>query len=319
MLGEILAILAVLTFVISNVIFRKTESESTPLFINFFRTFIGTVTFIVLSIFLNIFNYIFLLPIEIWLLLFLSFVFGQVIGDTAYFIAQKELGTTIALAVSMTFPLFTFILSLLFLKRPFELRMLMSLILVSLGIIIIGKNKISTDIIQENISYDYFTQNKPLKSIRKRTSIKGIIAGLFASLGWAFGLIIIDFITNRINNLLNINEMSSIIGNTIRFPFALLILLALFIRENKVSKQKKRRSLKTYILLLVGSIIGSSIGAYLYTEAARTAGANVMSLIAAASPLFAIPLTYWVNKERLTKIGFIGVILTIIGVVILLL
>ncbi|GAH02007.1 unnamed protein product, partial [marine sediment metagenome] len=41
---------AVLTFVISNILFRKTEHEASPSFINFFRTGIGTVTFIILAL-----------------------------------------------------------------------------------------------------------------------------------------------------------------------------------------------------------------------------------------------------------------------------
>ena len=81
MTGELIAILAVLTFVISNVLFRKTESDASPTFINFFRTAIGTLTFIVLAVVFGIFTYIFLLPWYLWIITFLSFLFGQVIGD----------------------------------------------------------------------------------------------------------------------------------------------------------------------------------------------------------------------------------------------
>jgi drug/metabolite transporter (DMT)-like permease len=119
MLGEFIAILAVLTFVSSNVIFRKTEHEVSPTFINFFRTAIGTLTFFLIILFMNQLNLVFIIPWELWLLLIISFIFGQVIGDTAFFTAQKELGTTIALAISMTFPLFTFILSLIFFNQVF--------------------------------------------------------------------------------------------------------------------------------------------------------------------------------------------------------
>lgn len=325
MLGEIIAVLAVLTFVGSNVIFRKTELEASPIFINLFRTITGMITFLLLSLFLNILYYIFLLPFEIWLLLFISFLFGQVIGDTAYFIAQKELGTTIALAVSMTFPIFTFILSLLFLERPFEIRMLCSLILVGTGILIIGKNKITTRSYEIELGKNKIKEpHKPLKGLLKNTSFKALMAGVIASLGWATGLVIIDFTTNEIDNLLDTNEMSSILGNTIRFPFAVLLLTLMYVREDKISRRvnttlKLKRSKRTYMLLTLGSIIGTSLGAYLYTEAARVAGANIMSLIATASPLFALPLTYWVNKEKITKLGFLGVILTIIGVLLIIL
>ena len=91
-----------------------------------------------------------------------------------------------------------------------------------------------------------------------------------------------------------------------------------YINKRDNEKPSQKRSLNSYVLLLVGSIIGTSLGAYVYTEAARTAGATLMSLIASASPLFALPLTYFINKEKITKFAFVGVILTIIGVTIIL-
>ena len=319
MAGEIIATLAVLTFVVSNVLFRKTEHEASPSFINFFRTGVGMLTFIILAMVLGIISYIFLLPWSLWMMLFLSFLFGQVIGDTAYFKAQKELGTTIALAVSMTFPLFTFILSLIFLNRAFEYKVILSIILIGIGIIIIGNSKIS----EENENHCLQDSKIGPRKLTPHSSFKFIGYGLIASLGWAIGLVIIDYATNQIDKILNTNGLSSIIGNVIRFPFALLILVLMVWRENRIKVGSQyihsfRKSSQTWIILIIASIIGTSLGAYLYTEAARTAGAIVMSLLASASPLFSLPLTYWLNKEKITKYAFIGVISTILGVLIVL-
>ncbi len=315
MTGELIAILAVLTFVVSNVLFRKTERYASPVFINFFRTAIGTLTFIVLAVILGIFTYIFLLPWNLWVITFLSFLFGQVIGDTAYFKAQKELGTTLALAISMTFPIFTVILSLIFLNRAFESKIILSIVLIGLGIIVIGKSKMKAE------------NKNPLDSeihpqkLSYHTSFIPIVYALIASLGWAIGLVIIDYVTNQIDQILVTNGISSIISNVIRFPFALLILLLMVWRENNFGNSKQniysfRKPSKTWFILLIASIIGTSLGAYLYTEAAHTAGAIVMSLLASASPLFSLPLTYWLNKEKITKYGFLGVLTTILGVIV---
>ncbi|NVM43715.1 MAG: DMT family transporter [Candidatus Lokiarchaeota archaeon] len=319
MTGEVIAVLAVLTFVVSNVLFRKTEREASPTFINFFRTGIGTITFIAIAIVLGIFTYIFLLPWTLWVMLFLSFLFGQVIGDTAYFKAQEELGTTIALAVSMTFPLFTFILSLIFLNQAFEYKIIISIILIGAGIIVIGKTKRSaeSEIVK---SPDSNTHTHKLSS---NESVKSIGYALIASLGWAIGLVIIEYSTKQIEQILIPDGISAIVSNVIRFPFALLILLLMVWRENRVADSSQhlpsfRKPSRTWLLLIIASIIGTSLGAYLYTEAARTAGAIVMSLLASASPLFSLPLSYWFNKERITKFGFLGVISTIIGVIVIL-
>jgi len=324
MIGELIAILAVLTFVGSNAIFRKTEHEASPTFINFFRTGIGTLTFILIILFLNKLNLIFLIPWELWLILILSFVFGQVIGDTAYFTAQKELGTTIALAISMTFPLFTFMLSLIFLNHPIKLHLFLSLILIGIGITIIGKSKINSD----NSKLEKgTTSHKPIKNsfqeVFKKDFVKPLGFCFTAAIGWAIGAVLIEYATIRIDQIILIKQLSSTIGNVIRFPFALLILGSMVLRENylknkDVNSLNHKISLNSWIFLLAASIIGTSLGAYLYTESVHIAGANIVSLIASAAPLFALPLTYFINKERITKFGFLGVIFTILGVVIIL-
>jgi len=324
MLGEVISILAVLTFVGSNVIFRKTEKEVSPTFINFFRTGIGALTFIIVIIVINQFNIIFIIPWELWLLIILSFVFGQVIGDTAYFTAQHELGTTIALAISMTFPIFTFILSLIFLNRPFTLNLFLALVLIGIGITIIGKAKINSSIKNMNLSLSKGDKPKKFSEIVRKDIFKALGFCIIASLGWAIGAVMIEFATLQIDQIIHIEELSSLIGNVIRFPFATLILGSMVYRENLLKKDdsyshNNKKTRRTWLLLIMASILGTSLGAYLYTEAIHIAGANIMALIASASPLFALPLTYIVNKEGISKYGFIGVILTILGVGVILL
>ncbi len=324
MLGELIAILAVLTFVGSNAIFRKTEHEASPTFINFFRTGIGTLTFILIILFLNKLNLIFLIPWELWSILILSFVFGQVIGDTAYFTAQKELGTTIALAISMIFPLFTFILSLIFLNQVFKLNLILSLILIGIGITIIGNSKINTDNSKQKSGPTIHHSIKVrFDEIFKKDFIKSIGFCLIAAIGWAIGAVLLEFATNQIDQLIFTEDLTSVIGNVIRFPFAFLILGSMVWRENYLKNKnkksiKQKKSLRSWILLIIASIIGTSLGAYLYTESIHVAGANIVALIASASPLFALPITYFINKEKITKWGFIGVFLTVLGVIVIL-
>jgi len=324
LLGELIAIFACITFVTSNVLFRKTEHEASPAFINVVRTAIGTLTFIIVALAFGILCEIFSIPWGLWVILIVSFIFGQVIGDTSYFSAQKDLGVTLTLALAMTFPLFTFILSMVFLNQPFDFRFIISTILVGIGVIIIGKCKIpinntnSLNSSQEDI-------NETNINIKPKSLImfKAIFFALIASLGWAIGAVLIDFATNEIDRILDTESLSSIIGNVIRFPFALLILLSFVWREEYLysksnSSPKKKRSSQTWIWLILASIIGTSLGAYLYTEAIRLTGASLMSLIATATPLFSLPLTYFINHEKISRLGFLGVVITIIGVMLIL-
>lgn len=324
MLGELIAILACLTFVTSSVLFRKTEHEASPAFINVVRTAIGTLTFIIVALIFGILYEIFSLPWGLWVILIVSFIFGQVIGDTAYFSAQKELGTTITLALAMTFPFFTFILSIVFLNRLFDYRFIISIILVGIGVIIIGKCKIPMENVNSlNNSQDEINKTNLNLKPKSLIMVKAIVLALIASLGWAIGAVLIDFAINEIDRILDTETLSSIVGNVIRFPFALLILLSIVWREKYLysksnSSPRKMRSSQTWTWLILASIIGTSLGAYLYTEAIRLAGASLMSLIASATPLFSLPLTYFVNHEKISKLGFLGVVITTIGVIIIL-
>ncbi|MBD3194199.1 MAG: EamA family transporter [Candidatus Lokiarchaeota archaeon] len=311
MIGIVVAILANLTFVGSNAMFRKVEDDVSPAFINMFRTATGLLTFFIIALVLGILPLMFSLPWTLWIIIIISFVFGQVIGDTFYFNAQKELGTTKTLAVSMTFPFFTFLLDLIFLERPFDLFLIPSAVLISFGIIIISRYKIKPEIINNELLKD---PKERIENNREKKVLPTIYA-IIASLGWAIGLVMIDYGTNEINNILATENLSSIIGNLIRFPFALLLLSIMVKVDTKNSNDLSQR--KTWSWLIVASLIGTSLGIYFFTEAARIAGASVMSLISTANPLFALPISYALNRERISIRGFIGVILTIVGVVLI--
>lgn len=317
--GVWIAIVANLCFVSSNVIFRRSDKEASPAFINLIRTFIGVISFILFALIEGILPLIFQIPINLWLWLILSFVFGQVLGDTAYFISQKNLGTTQALAISMTFPVFTYIFSILFLNDPFELTIIFSFISILAGVMLINRGQIgphplSTPITDGTLQVEQLKKDH-FQNSQQRAKILAIFFGLLAALGWAAGLVIIDYATNQIEGLGISN--SSILGNVIRFPFAFIILIGVSFSFDKTISFKK--STTTWLWLILGSIIGTSLGAYFYTEAARVAGATVMSLIASASPVFALPISYIINREKITIISFFGVCLTIFGVILILL
>ena len=306
MQGWILAFLAVLTFVSSNVIFRRVENEASPIYINSVRTFIGIITFWIIAAISGFFILIFQFPIILWIWLIISFIFGQVIGDTAYFMAQKELGVTQTIAIALTFPLFTYILAMIFLNESFSYIIIISFSFICIGVILINYGMKKAKNIEDHIENEEDTEKEQKKSWR------AISLALIASLAWAIGLVIIDYSVNEITKITEIQEMSSILANVVRFPFAFVILLGMVKHsDGKISVTKSKRA---WSWLIVGSLIGTSLGAYLYTEATRTAGATIMSLFSTSAPLIAIPLDYIFNKERINWRSMIGVLFIIIGI-----
>lgn len=317
--GRIYAVLAVVCFATSNSMIRKVEKIASPLQINAVRTTIGAITFVIAIAIMGFFLEIFTFSYKIWLLLIASIICAQVLGDTFYFQAQKTLGTTKALAVSMTFPLFTFLFSVVILHSEIHYIFFISAFLIIIGVLLIARSqeqslkKLDQKEMNEESQVEVADEKKD--SVRK-ISWLAILAGLLAAISWAIGVVLIDWVLNDIADLLNTETASSLVGNAARFPIAALLLILMARRKPYV--QVNKWSKKSWGWLLVASIIGTSFGAFFYAEGARAAGANLMSLIAAASPLFALPVTWFLNKERVNLLGLLGVIMTITGVVLVL-
>jgi drug/metabolite transporter (DMT)-like permease len=313
--GRIFAVLAVVCFATSNSMIRKVEEIASPLQINAVRTTIGAITFVITVAIMGFFIDIFSFSYKIWLLLIASIICAQVLGDTFYFQAQKTLGTTKALAISMTFPLFTFLFSVIILNSEIHYVFFISAFLIICGVLLIAR---SQDQILKKLDQEKDEEqlDEGKKETSKRITWLAVLAGLFAAISWAIGVVLIDWVLNDIADLLNTETASSLIGNAARFPIAAILLI--FMAWRKPYVQINNWSKKSWGWLLVASIIGTSLGAFFYAEGARSAGANLMSLIAAASPLFALPVTWFLNKERINLFGLLGVFMTIVGVVLVL-
>jgi drug/metabolite transporter (DMT)-like permease len=317
--GRIIGVLAIVCFSVSNSMFRKVERAASPSQINAFRTTLGAITFVIIAAVMGLFADVAKFSYKIWLLLFASVLFAQVLGDTFYFQAQKRLGTTKALAISMTFPLLTFFLSVIILNSTIPYIFYIAAVLIIGGVLLIAKSQEQMlKKAEEEEEEEEFSCSEENEQKKNRNYIVWIAVGIgfLAAISWAVGIVLTDWVLNDISTLLGTEATSSLLGNAVRFPFAASVLISWAWRtpQTKIKTWNK----KTWIWLLVASVIGTSAGAYLFAEGTRSAGAEVMSLIAASSPLFALPVTWFLNKEKINLLGFMGVILTIVGVVLIL-
>lgn len=304
MTGEEIAIAAALTFPLSNAMFRRVDKIVTPTQINAIRTTFGALTFVALFLVLGLNKYLSTISFEIIFILILSIIFGQIIGDTAYFQAQKSLGTTIALAISMTFPFFTFLIYILS-GRYIPPEFFLSGLLIGVGIMFISKSQL----IQSNTD----------KNQVNHSMVPAIIMGIIAAITWAIGIVLTEISFESLGETVMNDFYSLILGNMIRFPFAALVLVVLSFWGRKESSPVQRKiTRETSFWIISASIIGTSIGVLLYTEAVRQAGAPFTSLILTATPLISMPISWLINQENITKTELLGIVLTIVGIGIIL-
>ena len=312
-----MAILTGISFALSFVLARKIENEATTIFQNTVRSIVGFLTFLIISLSFGVFLEIFKISIFIVLFLFLSITFTVIIGDTAYLQSQKFLGPAKALAITTTTPFFTILFEIFFLNRLVSIQMIFSGIIIGLGVIIITKkdrSNLNNEDSNSGQSQNINAQNN-LKVTRIPKSVKGTILALISAISWAIGIALTDYSINQVDQTVNLGVLSTMIAMMIRFLFASVVLsLITLMHETRSSIPKNRNS---WLILIVSAILSYSLGSIFFGEAVHIAGATFMSLISTAMPLFTIPFSYIINKEKISKKGFIGVIITLIGVFIL--
>ncbi len=297
--GEIYAFLSIIAYVASSAMFRRIETKVSPSQINAFRTIFGALSFIVIGFFLSLYGNITMYSMSLIALLLVSIIFGQVIGDTSYFHSQERMGTTITLAITTTFPFFTFILSIVFLDANIPLEFFISGLLIAMGVLVIT-------FLQDTTEEEEATT---------KIQLMPVIYAFVASFGWAVAVVLTDLTFNDIGDISG-DGTATLTGNLIRFPFAALILMMMAYRSpsTKVTEWESG----TWTWLLIASVIGTSLGVYLYSEAIRLAGASFVSLIGTSSPLVAIPIAWLINGEKISKKSLIGIVFILGGVILIL-
>ncbi|KKK45621.1 MAG: EamA-like transporter family protein [Candidatus Lokiarchaeum sp. GC14_75] len=309
MYGEIAAILTVMSFALAFVLARRIENDFTPIFQNAIKSIIGFFTFFVITLILGALFNLVILPINVIIMLILSITFTVILGDTTLLHTQRILGPTKALAIANTSPFFTFIFAAVFLGRSVTIQMVISGILIGVGVIIITKRENSNehefekDLIQEKT-----------KNTRKTT--KGVLLGLFVSISLAIGMSLSEYSIGQTNQILGLGILSTMLAMVVRFFFALIVLSSVVIIKREKTVISKSRS--PWGILILSGILSYTFGSILFGEAVHIVGASFMSLISAAMPLFTIPFSYIINKEKLSRRGFLGVSITIIGVLLIL-
>lgn len=318
MYGELMGLFTGISFALSFVLARKIENEATPIFQNAIKSIVGFVTFLTICLCYMVFLKVFSLPILLLLILCMSIIFTVILGDTTYLQSQKILGPAKALAITTTTPIFTLLFAVFFLNRSITIQMIFSAILIGIGVIIITKGEKQSII--NNTSNSFQTQklhNQPkLVKIHLTKTLKGTLLALFTAVSWAIGIALTDYSITQVDQILNLGILSTMIAMMVRFLFASISLGTIAMIEGKRKPLPKNR--KTWVILLLSAILSYSIGSIFFGEAVHIAGSIYMSLISTAQPLFTIPFSYLINKEKLSKRGFLGISITLIGVILIL-
>jgi DME family drug/metabolite transporter len=293
LVGELAGLVGSALFGLSNIVYKSVSSEIRPLVINALKMWI-TLPVMLVIVLLPWRATSFLLPPTAILPLILSIIIGAVVGDLLYLTGQSRIGVSRAFPIAMSYPLFTYLFAFFLLGESVGLLRLLGVILTIGGVSIISQQQATPKAEGSSLSRT---------PEARRFDVIGVAFALTAAISWAIGAIILQLA------LVGVEPAD---GNLVRVAAGSATLVPLFvIARNRGMPMPTSKATKRTLL---AGFFGMGIGSLLYVTAVKYTGAALSSVLAATAPLFALPASFAILKERITRTIVAGTVATVVGV-----
>ncbi|MGD9397314.1 MAG: DMT family transporter [Candidatus Thorarchaeota archaeon] len=286
-LGIISALLAMLFFGVTNVLYKKMSEDISVMDIMFTRMWVSLPVAYIFAVIASG-SITFTIPVEALFPLILSMVIGIVIGDGMYFYSQERIGVARAFPIAMSYPLLVYFLAALFLNEPIIPQRIIGAFIVVFGVIMIARAEKD--------------EKKNNRWSEDELRI-GLILAFLVFVCWALSDVIFQF------GLVGVAPAEA---NFYRTLAASLILVPIFLFSLRGKRSLPSR--RTSLFALGTGVVGLGFSLVAYSFAVKFVGATVTSLIVASAPMFTAPLSAIYLDEDVNQRVALGTILTIIGV-----
>jgi drug/metabolite transporter (DMT)-like permease len=287
-LGSIIGVIGAALYGFSVVVYRSQADEISPIAVSSIKMWVALPFMFVMALLLPGLDAALLPAIPI-LLLSISVLFGAVIGDTIYLWSQERIGVSYAFPIAMSFPILTFFMTVGFLNEPLILSRLAGAFIAFIGIILISNEQ---------------NRNQKDSETPTKLDILGILGAIITALLYATGTTVLQ---------VGIEGVDPIAGNLIRVLVGSIAFVPMVAVARVGGMAIPTR--KATIYVIIAAFFGMAVGSLFYVTAVAMVGAAIMSVIASTAPLFAIPVSVLILKERVSLIAGVGILATILGVV----
>jgi drug/metabolite transporter (DMT)-like permease len=220
------------------------------------------------------------------LLLGLSIVTAIALGDTVFFESTRAIGVGRAMTISTTYPLGAAVIAAAFLNEPVTVSIAVGSLVTMAGLVLIVAP---------------WAERAP-----EERFWFGVGAAALASLAWAVSTVLVKP---------PLSEMGPVTAQAIRLPVASMVLwLTPWARPVPRTFAKSSRAVQIRIVIL-GAI--TSVSSVMFVAGVKHAGVAVASVLSSTAPMFAIPLAVIFLDERITLRAFLGIVLTLAGIIVL--
>ena len=289
LIGVVMGLIGAALYGFSNIVYKSQSESIHPFLINAVKMWIALPLMVGLVLIMLLFNP-WTVPLTAIPMLALSILFGAVIGDFTYLTSQARIGVSRAFPIAMTFPLFTYLATVVFFGEPLLLTRLVGVILAIIGVIFISREQTDAGIAVDDLS-------------ARRHHRIGLVLALLTPFFWTAGALITQ---------VAIANVDPIQGNLFRVLTGSLVILPIILFARQTGMPKPTRRATKYVL--VAGFWGMGVGSIMYVTAVQLAGAAVMSVLAATAPIFALPFAALYLKEKITPLILFGTALSICGI-----
>jgi len=291
-LGQFFAVLTALCWVQNSLIYAYVGKKIGSLTVTHIRLWLA-LPFILLIHFIFT-GSIIPIGISVSSLLFLaaSGFTGFFIADVFIFRSFVELGARETLVILTISPIFSAILSWVFLQEILSLPQISGIIITIAGVI-----------------WVIWEEKRGAEKLEKH-QVKGITFALFGALAQAVGMFLAK---GGINDGIHI-----VSANVIRISAGLfgLIIFAM-LRKNFIQDFRKMKNRKLFLLLTSAAVIGPVLGVLLALYALSWAPVGIVTTLMQISPVILLPIDYFVFKKKITIGAAAGTVIAIGGAAIL--
>ena len=284
--GALAALGSAVAWAVTSLLARSLMSELGSVGVNAIRSTIGGVLLIAWVLATAGAGVFTAISASGWLLLGLSIVTAIALGDTVFFESTRAIGVGRAMTISTTYPLGAAVIAAAFLDEPVTVPIAVGSLVTMAGLVLIVAP---------------WAERAP-----EERFWFGVGAAAIASLAWAVSTVLVKP---------PLSEMGPVTAQAIRLPVASMVLwLTPWARSVPRAFVRSSRAVQIRIAIL-GAI--TSVSSVMFVAGVKHAGVAVASILSSTAPMFAIPFAVVFLGERITLRAFLGIVLTLAGIIVL--
>ena len=296
-LGEWAALTAALFWTLSSMIWGQVNLPAFTM--NCFKNWIGAVLVVFHLIILWMLgaDKLFTAPTSSWFWLGLSGVIGIVIGDTFFFRSLQILGPRKALMLSVTAPLFSAVLASFLLNESLMFTSIIGVVITVAGVIVVVSDR---------------KARKESPGLLPGKTYLGAIGGVLGAICQAVGSV---FAKKGMVDIEGSNLCSAAEATFVRIFIAALVTTIVLLASRKfLVTWKSGTNWKMIRLLVPATALGTWIGIWLSQIAFQNTAVATAQTLMSTCPIFAIPIVWYLHKQRVTVIAFFGTLIAFLGI-----